>query len=574
MSEPGRPPGTLKPDESGQPLSGLLQIAAAINSRVPLMRLLQIVARKTAQACQVQRCSIFLWRGRKLVPATTQSEFGGEPVGLSNAFRALGPYRLEDVAAYHQAFVNQGPVFVADVAGSGALPEGWGDRLRLRAVVVIPLFRAERFRGVLELGSTADQITEAQVWPASLIAPQLALAIDHDRLVGEIRQRFRDTKRLVDVAGTIGSTLDLREVMRRVAREAACAVGADTAGMYNLVQDARALQPLVGYHVPKHFLEFIRGGRLNVQDFNRLAGLFASGRSSVWSSDVPNDPAFDHAILRHLGMRSIFMTLLRAGTRTVGVLVCVWWKAQHRFGEHTLRLLEGIANQAAVALANANLYSQAEDLAVRRERTRVGEELHDTLNRSVFAAALKLGWCLVRIPEDYAELRAKLEEIKREMTSMMIQIRQLIYELVPDRASQVEINARIRALIEEVQDLSGIRVELVEQGQVGALPVPVQTALLRTLQEALANIVKHSQASRAGVGLEVLAEEVRLEVGDDGVGLAPGVDPERLWDTPGHIGLRQIRGWLQALDGQLELGNRLPTGFYLKGRIPIRAAHG
>ena len=95
-------------------------------------------------------------------------------------------------------------------------------------------------------------------------------------------------------------------------------------------------------------------------------------------------------------------------------------------------------------------------------------------------------------------------------------------------------------------------------------------ALVKTFREALANIAKHARATRATLRIEVRAHDVLFEVTDDGVGPPAGTDASRLAREPGHFGLRQMVERIEALGGCLEFDGALPSGFRLRGILPLR----
>lgn len=557
-----------EPRRRREQVSLLLELVGAIGRASELSGALGAVAAETARACGVHRCSILLWRDDKLVPAVTALA-AARADDCAAAFAALGPFSLDDVPACARALRERGPVFAHDPAGSGLLPAAWIAALGERPTVVLPLVLGDRMLGTMHLDGADGPIARAQLWPTEAIAGPLALAIDHARLSGETRRRLHEKNRLLRVALTINSTLDVQEVLRRIARESARAVGADTGAIYFLGDDARLLQPLVGYHVPKRFLETVQRGRISLDDFRDVVTLMSQERRSIWSDDVARDPSFDHELFRRLPMRSLFITPIVLGSKTLGVLVCVWWAKRHRFDAESLALLEGIAGLAGVALSNARRYSQAEVLAVTRERLRVARELHDTLNETIFSTALKLDACCREVPADQPALRATLEEVKRNTGNIMSQMRQLIYRVAPRPIGALKLSERVRSVIDAAAELSDVAIELIEQGDAERLDGPRQETLLKIVQEALANIVKHARARRAEIRLDVLADEVRFAITDDGVGARPPLTVETLPHITGHFGLRQMLERLEVLDGTLELGNLPSGGFRVAGRFPI-----
>jgi len=544
----------------------LLDLIAAITESADPESLLSDVATVTAKLCGVARCSILCRRESHLTPAASEPACGRNS-GEANAFKSLGPYRLEEIPAAKRAATVRTPVMVAAPAASLEMPADWIAHFGRQNSAIVPLLRSGQLVGTMHLDSAAGELTSEQIQPATVVARHLALALEHATVVAQTRRRFHEKNRLLRVALAVGSTLDMEEVLRRVARESALSVAADTGGISFLGADARVLQPLVGYHVPRHLRELVQQRHHSLDDFRRLAMLLGYDRPSVWSDDVPRDSNFNHEIFRTLGMQSLFVTLLRAGTDILGVLVCVWWTTRYRFGAETLSLLEGIAGLAGVALANAGRHSQVEATAINRERIRVAHELHDTLNQTVFSTALKLDACVRDIPPGAPGLRDKLEDVRRNTVTIMATIRHLIYGLTPQQCGSMTLSKRIRGVIDEARELSGIPIEFIEHGDLTKLERSQQEVLLKIVQESLANVVKHSRASRAAVSIDLLPEEVRFAVIDDGIGMPLASD--RIPLIAGHFGLQQVQERLDMVGGELVLDNLSPSGFRVAGGFPI-----
>jgi GAF domain-containing protein len=253
---------------------------------------------------------------------------------------------------------------------------------------------------------------------AGIVAGQVALAIDHARLASEMRSLIHESETLLSVGTTAAASLELSESVRRITREAARAIGADSAGIYVVREEERRLEPLAAYHLPKPFLADLSRLPLTRDDFVQMAD------RSRWTDDVPNDPDFQHPLLKKFPMQSLLLVSLRARNRRIGFLVCAWWTARRTIKPEELRLMEVIGDQAALAIEAARLAASAEHAAVGRERTRMDGLLHDTLSSTLFALALKLDGCLHRAESE--EFRTMLEGVKQHAKTMMTQIRGLV----------------------------------------------------------------------------------------------------------------------------------------------------
>ena len=102
-------------------------------------------------------------------------------------------------------------------------------------------------------------------------------------------------------------------------------------------------------------------------------------------------------------------------------------------------------------------------------------------------------------------------------------------------------------------------------------------ALLRTTQEALANVAKHAQATRVGVTLSYLEDQVALDVRDDGKGFDPAAGPPgRPGRESGGFGLVAMRQRIEGLAGTLQIESEPGAGTGISACIPAvrAAAHG
>lgn len=370
---------------------------------------LRALARTTAHACGFTRCSVLVCSDGLLVPLVS-------PVASGKRHEGLGPYVLHEVPAFARAIAERRPVVVRDAHRDG-LPYEWTAAFGPAARVVVPLLCESGFVGVMVLDSPAALIGRDHVRRARGLAPYLAAAIRSALSMTEMDGRLRAAERLLSVGRTIGSTLELQEVVRRITREAAKAVSADSAGVYLMTDGTRVLRPFAGYHMPGKILAAIRSQPVVVDDPRWLAPRA--------SDDVPNDPAFQHPIFRQFPAQSLVLRPLADPGGVIGMLVCAWWSTRRRPSRTELRLLEGIAEHATTAVVNAQRYARAAQAAIDEERTRVDNVLHDTLRRTLFSVALRIERCL-RDGQPSSRLRAMVREIKREVGLMMTQVNDVI----------------------------------------------------------------------------------------------------------------------------------------------------
>ena len=230
-----------------------------------------------------------------------------------------------------------------------------------------------------------------------------------------------------------------------------------------------------------------------------------------------------------------------------------------------LRWLQGRDEQAhlaAVALEEAERRR-----AVLEERTRLSREIHDGVGAALSTLVLQAELAGTRVPagdaaREVAGLRETAEEAIEELRRS---IRLLRDDFEPGRA--VDEHCRRFAA------RTGLDVRCTVDGARAPLGGPQQLALLRVLQEALHNALKHARASRLEVELHLAREGALLLVRDDGIGFSTdGRAPA------GHYGLRGMRERAAGCGGRLELrsapGRGTTIELYLPAQAPAAVPHG
>jgi signal transduction histidine kinase len=204
--------------------------------------------------------------------------------------------------------------------------------------------------------------------------------------------------------------------------------------------------------------------------------------------------------------------------------------------------------------------------AVLSERTRVGRELHDTVEQGLTGIALQLEAVAATLQTSPAQARQSLD-LAQQM---------LRYSLEETRRSVLDL--RSQAL--ESRDLAGALSDLARQMTIGThaaadvrvegSPVRLDAShehhLLRIGQEALTNALKHSGAEQIEIVLQFLPEGATLVVQDNGCGIGPAAR-----DLSGrHFGLQGIRERVDKLAGALAIDSAPGGGTRVSVTVPAR----
>jgi signal transduction histidine kinase len=226
------------------------------------------------------------------------------------------------------------------------------------------------------------------------------------------------------------------------------------------------------------------------------------------------------------------------------------------FDAEDVRILEQFANNVAVALDNAQLYSQVYQTSMEEERARLARDLHDSVTQILFSANLLAEVLPRQMRSDPVEAESNLNEMRRLIHAAMAETRVLLFELRPAAVEGVPLGELLALLTESVTSRSDVKFQL-SLDNVPSLPPEVQTAFYRITQEALNNVVKHSQASLVRVILQERPDDssqsparprtIKLSVVDNGVGL------DRSKSRRGTFGLQNMRERAAAIGAELSI---------------------
>src|SRR5438093_239682 len=392
----------------------------------------------------------------------------------------------------------------------------------VRAVLSVPLVVGDLVIGALSVGDRPGRVFDPEeVQLLEAFADQAAIAIPNAHLYAETRRQQQEAVALEHVARQITSSLQRDEVFQRIVDRVRELCRSDLAFLAPYDKEVGAAAIVAASGPGSEALT-----ALTITPGQGVGARVLETGEPFATEAYPGDPRISRECLEipaEAGVVALAVVPLRFRGGSTGLL----WVANREaraFTPRDLRVLSKLADQAASARANSRLYARAQEPGVNRERVRLAAELHDTLSQILFSVALKLDWCLHRLPTQ-SELRSRVAEIKRDTGFMMGQIRDLIWRLSTDRSDDGwSVSEQLQRLIHQFRELTRLPVRLVEEGDVTRVGRGEREALVKTFREALANIAKHARATQATVRIEVRAHDVLFEVTDDGVGPPAGTD--------------------------------------------------
>jgi signal transduction histidine kinase len=239
------------------------------------------------------------------------------------------------------------------------------------------------------------------------------------------------------------------------------------------------------------------------------------------------------------------------------------------------KLLDDLAHQAGLVLKNvgltAELLARLEDLRASRqrlvaaqdeERRRLERNLHDGAQQNLVAIKVKLGLAEMIAAKDPARAKELLAQLKGDTDEALETLRSLARGIYPPLLAE----KGLAAALESQARKATLPVD-VEADGVGRFPQDTEAAVYFCVLEALQNVQKYADASRAVVRLSTVREELHFEVNDDGKGFEPATQKM-------GSGSQNMRDRIDALGGSMEVKSATGAGTSVVGYLPIGAAAG
>jgi signal transduction histidine kinase len=220
--------------------------------------------------------------------------------------------------------------------------------------------------------------------------------------------------------------------------------------------------------------------------------------------------------------------------------------------------------RAALELAESH---RREGERAAMERQRIARDLHDSVSQMLFSTTLHVRTAQRALERERLDstgpVREELSEIGQLTRGALAEMRALIFELRPGALAEEGLVAALTKQASALTAREGLTIEVDGPGERLPLPPEAEEQLYRLGQEALANVVKHAQASSARVRIAA-DDTVVLEVSDDGRGFDPAAVGR------GHFGLRSMRGRVADLEGRLEVTSLPGRGTVLRVEVPAQ----
>jgi signal transduction histidine kinase len=267
----------------------------------------------------------------------------------------------------------------------------------------------------------------------------------------------------------------------------------------------------------------------------------------------------------HPPMRSLLGLPIRVAGSTVGDFYLTEKIGAPEFSADDEELLEMFALHAGIAIQNARLHQEVQQLAVVDERLRISRDLHDGIIQSIYAVSLSLEDVADLVESEPDEAVARVDRAIDRLHTTIADIRTFITGLGPEAGGG--LGPALESMARELLAGSETRLAMDLSGAAALdarLSPEAGHEIVQIAREALSNVARHSGATQAGLALRLDGDAAVLRIEDDGAGFDPG---QRFGS--GHFGLANLRDRTAALAGSLTIESAPAEGVRIIVRLPL-----
>lgn len=232
--------------------------------------------------------------------------------------------------------------------------------------------------------------------------------------------------------------------------------------------------------------------------------------------------------------------------------------------QHLQTELTEMSRKVQAAQDGLRDYIGAITSAQEDERLRLARDLHDDTIQSVIALKQRVQLAQKSVKDQPS--RKTLVELETLAEQTIENLRRMTRALRPIYLEDLGLVTALEMLARETSQNSGIQIEFRKDGEEQRLAREVELALYRMAQEALSNVVRHSQATRADLRISFWIKGIELEINDNGIGFDMPKSPTD-FAASGHFGLLGIRERAELIGARLEVESALGKGSRLKVKV-------
>lgn len=386
----------------------------------------------------------------------------------------------------------------------------------------------------------------------------------------EVKRQQQRTELMLEMTRQVSRTLDLEEVLRRVAEGIATSVDAQHCIIFFLDEEGNSgtlwatttefLAP------PIERIENLPRAPILLSETHFVKAVYDKMQPVV-CYDAQVDPGIAGPAGRTWGTRAMLGVPCIFRDRVLAVAIVITFDEPREFDDEQVALAQGIANAVAPAIENARLYGQVEQVATMEERNQLAREIHDELAQTLGAIKFRASLTTDLFEnERWAEVREGVMAVQGLADTAYTQVREAIFNLRSITSLGTGGIQALQTYLDDYEKQYGLAVHLeADEEAVAALGDNKGVQVIRIIQEALSNVRKHGQTGRAWIRIQRQSSEIRVEIQDRGQGFHPSAAPD---ENNQHFGLHFMHERAAKVGGSIDVKSRPGQGTKVILRIP------
>jgi signal transduction histidine kinase len=388
----------------------------------------------------------------------------------------------------------------------------------------------------------------------------------------EIRKQASRAEALLHTAARLNAHLDLDTLLETICQEAAAALHAPAAWI-NLLDAERNVLAYAGDHgMPPEFKDRYRAvPRANYEAFTAKSG----HPITIIPDQQKQTNLHNWDVYTLLDIRSVVIGSMVHSEQLIGTISVVSLGEVRSFSKDELNSLQGLTDQAALAIVNTRLFAQVSEAQQRlgelsralidvqeAERRGLALELHDELGQILSAAKLTLDMIPTLPPAAAGE---QLQRASMLVGDLVMRARRMALDLRPSMLDDMGLLPTLDWLFGSYQTQSKETVHFEQHGMERRFPPQVEITAYRIIQEALTNVMRHAVNRQVAVNVWADEQFLNLQIQDFGVGF----DPVEALSRGVSSGLSGMRERARLLGGEMMIESRPGAGACLTARLPV-----
>jgi signal transduction histidine kinase len=451
------------------------------------------------------------------------------------------------------------PEVIEDAAADPRVMEGL-KMLGVRSMILVPLRSKGRVQGLAHIGSQQRRrFSHLDVELLQAVGSQIAMAMENSWLFTETRRQSERLRVLNELGIDLSAELSSDALLQKVVDFSRDLVEARYGALSVLVMEGRIGRFLTSGLGPE---EVARIGP-PPKGVGLLGLLLKEGRP-LRLSDMATHTSSVGFPPQHPSMKSFLGVPIVSKGKVIGSLYLTDKEGGEDFTQADQDAVTMLAAQAAVAIENARLYDQLQNLTTLQERQRIAMDLHDGVIQSIYAVGLNLEGCSDMMDGSPPEVKERLSTAMDDLNDVIKDIRNYIFDLRPHRSGAKTLRQVLEDAVKELRVNALIEADLITE-ELEEKPSRDQLLQLSQIaREAITNIIKHAKASSATIRLICKDDHLLLSLSDNGVGFAL----EEVRTSPGQ-GLRNMVHRARGMGGRLFVKTAPGRGTEISVSIPL-----